>query len=171
MRRPINLIVSAAVVLLLPLHSATADPIGGTAAEAISATPNSTYGPAEVVTLQMQALGSNDDPFKNAGIEITFRFASPTNKRMTGPLDRFALLFDSPAYAPMLNHQMLEVGPEDIRGGRAVVPVFIETEDSTRLSYLFVLSRQAAESTECGGCWMTDSVYPLIATNPDQTGV
>ena len=161
----------AAFLLLMGLSTAAFAQSESDGPGAEPATPNADFGPADVVTLQMQALGSNDIPVENAGIEITFRFASPANKRVTGPLDKFATLFDSLAYAPMLNHRTLEVGPEDIRGYRAVVPVFIEAEDGSRLSYLFVLSRQAADNPECSGCWMTDSVYPLIATNPDQTGV
>ncbi len=132
--------------------------------------PDADLGPADVVTIQMQALGNNDEPFDGAGIEITFRFASPTNRSVTGPLDRFSTLFDGPAYGPMLNHNLLEIGIADVSGDQARVPVFIESPDGTRLAYVFLLGRQP-EDSECGRCWLTDSVFLIGATVPDRASL
>ena len=124
--------------------------------------PNPEYLPGEVVGIQMRALASNDSPFENAGIELTFRFASPSNKSQTGPLSRFTGLFDNPAYQPMLGHTRLEVGEAEIRGDRARVPVMIETADGNQMVYLFMLSRQT--DGEYTDCWMTDGVTPVRMT-------
>lgn len=131
-----------------------------------TARPAPELGPDEVVSIQMQALMSNDVPFDNAGIEVTFRFASPNNKRVTGPLEKFATLFDNPAYGPMLNHRSLQIGEVDIIGERARVPVFVEADDGARLGYVFLLSRQAGG--EWADCWMTDSVTLLQALRPEK---
>ena len=48
--------------------------------------PSAEHAPQEVVRIQMEALRYNDE--KNRGIEIAFRFASPSNKADTGPLPR-----------------------------------------------------------------------------------
>ncbi|MBX2869594.1 MAG: hypothetical protein KTR18_13005 [Acidiferrobacterales bacterium] len=127
--------------------------------------PNPEYLPDEVVGIQMRALGNNDKPFADAGIEVTFRFASPRNKVSTGPLERFTNLFDSPAYRSMLNHATLEVGEAEIRNDQARVPVTIESNDGRRIVYLFALSLQSEEPYL--NCWMTDSVVPLEITDSD----
>ena len=127
--------------------------------------PSPEYLPEEVVGIQMRALGNNDKPFSNAGIELTFRFASPSNKVSTGPLERFTRLFSGAAYEPMLNHQFLEVGESEIRGDRARVPVRIETPEGKRIVYLFALSRQS--EAPFVDCWMTDGVTPIQMADSD----
>ena len=52
-------------------------------------TPDPSYGAERVVGIQLDALGSNDDPIPDAGINTAYNFASPANRRQTGPLDRF----------------------------------------------------------------------------------
>ncbi len=47
-------------------------------------------------------------PYEDRGIEVTFNFASPTNKRMTGPLERFKVMVRNSVYGPMINHRSAE---------------------------------------------------------------
>src|SRR3954451_2111401 len=65
--------------------------------------PARSLSPGEVVKIVMNALRDNDA--KDGGIAITFDFASPQNKKVTGPLERFVPMVKTPAYAPMLNHK------------------------------------------------------------------
>ena len=51
--------------------------------------PNSSIKPAEVVKIQLTGLKYNDKEFQDSGIEQTWNFAHPNNKRVTGPLDNF----------------------------------------------------------------------------------
>ena len=51
--------------------------------------PDPSLSPQDVVSIQIEALQHNDTPYVDRGIEVTFNFASPTNKRVTGPLERF----------------------------------------------------------------------------------
>lgn len=117
--------------------------------------PSAELAPQEVVRIQMEALKYNDE--KNRGIEIVFRFASPSNKVNTGPLPRFITMINGEAYRPMLNHNA--IGYDEIRvvGDQAAQRVSITTEDGLIVVYVFVLSKQQGE--ECSGCWMTDAVY------------
>jgi hypothetical protein len=117
--------------------------------------PSAELAPQEVVRIQMEALKYNDE--KNRGIEIVFRFASPSNKVNTGPLPRFITMINGEAYRPMLNHNT--IGYDEIRvvGDQAAQRVSITTEDGLIVVYVFVLSKQQGE--ECSGCWMTDAVY------------
>ncbi len=150
-----------AMFFLITMHGAIADRF----LPEIQPTPE--YLPGEVVGIQMRALGKNDQPFDDAGIELTFRFASPSNKASTGPLSRFTNLFSNPAYKPMLNHTLLEIGQAEIRENQARVPVMIETPDGSRMVYLFMLSRQSQEPYV--DCWMTDSVNAVKIAPTDES--
>jgi hypothetical protein len=123
--------------------------------------PNPKLSPAEVIRIQIEALGHNDVPHKNAGIEITFRFASPGNKMATGPLDHFIQLVSGPVYRPMLNHQEARYGEIRMKGNEARQPVILTTKNGERVGYVFSLSKQ--EGGPHNNCWMTDSVVPVAA--------
>ncbi len=45
--------------------------------------PDPSLSPQDVVSIQIEALQNNDIPYEDRGIEVTFNFASPVNKRMT----------------------------------------------------------------------------------------
>ena len=51
--------------------------------------PNSNIQPEEVVKIQLEGLQKNDIDFKDSGIEQTWKFAHPNNKKVTGPLNNF----------------------------------------------------------------------------------
>ena len=48
--------------------------------------PNRNINPKEVVKIQLTGLQKNDLKFKDSGIEQTWNFAHPNNKKVTGPL-------------------------------------------------------------------------------------
>ena len=125
--------------------------------------PDPTHAPEEVVRIQTEALGKNDEPYENAGIEITFRFASPQNKLSTGPLPRFVGIVRSPAYEKMINHSGVEFGPAHIEEDVAQVPVLITAADGEKAGFVFRLSRQSDAPYE--QCWMTDGVVPIAIKN------
>lgn len=114
------------------------------------------YPPDKVVRIQIEALGDNNRPHPDAGIEITFRFASPANRKVTGPLPRFIEMVHNPAYRPMLNHRGARYGKLKREGDQASQAVVLKTGDGSRVGYLFQLSRQSEAPYK--DCWMTDSV-------------
>jgi hypothetical protein len=122
-------------------------------------TPQPKLSPEEVVQYQVSALQHNDDPHADAGIERTFRFASPSNKSVTGPLEHFVSIVKSAAYLPMVNNIASSVIGSRIDGDRAKVAIKITPEKGPPLTYLFVLTKQ--HDGEFNDCWMTDSVLPL----------
>ena len=121
-----------------------------------SLTPNPKYNPQEVVRIQLAALARNNDPHQDAGIEITFRFASPANRMMTGPLGRFIQLLYNPLYSPMLEHRAAKFGELIREKDNARLSVILTAADGERVGYLFVLSKQ--KKGQYDQCWMTDSV-------------
>ena len=54
--------------------------------------PNNTISPKEVVKIQLIGLQQNDLEYKDSGIEQTWKFAHPSNKRVTGPLSNFKMM-------------------------------------------------------------------------------
>ena len=66
--------------------------------------PRSDIKPSEVVRIQLLGLQKNDFNYKDSGIEQTWNFAHPNNKKATGPLDNFKRMIKGDAYQMMINH-------------------------------------------------------------------
>ena len=66
--------------------------------------PRSDIEPSEVVKIQLQGLQKNDLNYKDSGIEQTWNFAHPNNKKVTGPLDKFKRMIKGDTYQMMINH-------------------------------------------------------------------
>ncbi len=66
--------------------------------------PKNSILPAEVVKIQLVGLMNNDREYKDSGIEQTWQFAHPKNKKVTGPLDNFKRMIKGDTYQMMLNH-------------------------------------------------------------------
>ena len=78
--------------------------------------PNKTIKPKEVIKIQLNGLQQNDSKFKDSGIEQTWNFAHPNNKRVTGPLSNFKMMLKSDSYGMMINHlshTITELGSSD----------------------------------------------------------
>lgn len=118
--------------------------------------PNPSHEPERVVALQLEALATNDDPFENAGIAVAYNFASPANRRATGPFDRFVQMVTGPRYAPMVDHVEATTGPMERDGDRAEQRVTLTGPDGRTVTYAFGLSRN--RPGELDGHWLTDRV-------------
>lgn len=118
--------------------------------------PSPDLSPAEVVRIQIEALGSNDDPTPDAGIEVAFRFASPGNRAATGPLPRFAEMVKGPVYRDMLDFERAIYGESVVEDDLAAQRVTLVHRDGRRSAYVFLLSRQRGGTY--AECWMTDGV-------------
>ena len=66
--------------------------------------PNSNIEPSDVVKIQLIGLQKNDLGYMDSGIEQTWNFAHPNNKKVTGPLGNFKRMIKGDAYQMMLNH-------------------------------------------------------------------
>ena len=66
--------------------------------------PTSDIKPTEVVKIQLVGLQKNDLGYKDSGIEQTWNFAHPNNKKVTGPLDNFKRMIKGESYQMMINH-------------------------------------------------------------------
>lgn len=119
--------------------------------------PRPELEPAQVVRAVMEALQKNDDA--DRGIATAFNFASPGNKSVTGPLERFIPMVKNPVYSPLLNYKKAQYGPVHVVEGQAMqVVTLVDAADDVAV-YAFQLSKQA--EGEFKGCWMTDGVIRL----------
>ena len=66
--------------------------------------PKSDIKPIEVVKIQLVGLQKNDLAYEDSGIEQTWNFAHPSNKKVTGPLDNFKRMIKGDSYQMMINH-------------------------------------------------------------------
>ncbi len=121
--------------------------------------PDPSLSPQDVVSIQIEALRNNDSPYENRGVEVTFNFASPANKRITGPLDRFEVMVRSPTYGPMIDHRSASFENLSVEGDSARIDVILRSKEGLYLGYRFFLSRQHGNRYE--GSWMTDTVIPI----------
>ena len=144
--------LAATVVFIMAGATAFADAHG----------PSEDLEPRDVVRIQLDALRDNGPD--NGGIERTFRFASPANRESTGPLDRFADLFRTPAYRPMLNHESSEVRDVAVNDDAAAVSATVSRADGSTYEYLFILSKQTDDPYE--DMWMTDAVQYAGSSSP-----
>ena len=90
--------------------------ISSTLSNAELLNPNNTIKPKEVIKIQLNGLQKNDSKFKDSGIEQTWNFAHPNNKRVTGPLSKFKMMLKSDSYGMMINHishKITELGSSD----------------------------------------------------------
>lgn len=126
-----------------------ADPLGD------DVRPEPSLTPEDVVRIQLEALRRNDAD--DRGIAVAFRFASPENKRNTGPMPRFARMIKRGPYALMLNFSHASFAPTRVSGRRALQSVTLVAPGHAPVTYLFHLSRQQGEGPE-KDCWMTEGV-------------
>lgn len=127
--------------------------------------PKPDFSPEEVVTIQLKAFQENDH--SDNGIETVFNFASPENRKYTGPLDFFKAMVKNPTYESLLNMKKYEARKIHIEGNTAQQIVVITDKDDRKAAFLFTLSKQTEGSYK--GCWMTSSVIRLAYEDKTKT--
>ena len=126
--------------------------------------PNNSILPAEVVKIQLVALMNNDKKFEDSGIEQTWNFAHPNNKKNTGPLPNFKMMIKGNSYQMLINHishTVTELGSSDDWAQFEVVIL-----DKEKIYHKF--NWQVEKFTLEGplqGCWLT-----TVVSNPIPLG-
>jgi hypothetical protein len=134
--------------------------------ELAAKSPDPSLAPEEVVQIQVEAFRNNDPA--DRGIEIAFRFASPANKQLTGPLPRFARMMRNVPYEPMLLAEEVVISDVQVRGNLARVVVSLDTPDGRTHDYVFFLTKQ--RQGEYAGSWMTEGVSRLDEPGKPEKG-
>jgi hypothetical protein len=106
MLKRLQIVFKALVIFSIIVSSSTAEILK----------PSSNIKPSEVVKIQLNGLQKNDLDFKDSGIEQTWNFAHPNNKKVTGPLPNFKRMIKGDTYQMMLDHlshTITELGRSD----------------------------------------------------------
>ena len=119
--------------------------------------PNKSILPNEVIKIQLVGLMNNDKNFKDSGIEQTWNFAHPNNKKVTGPLDNFKKMLKGDTYQMMINHlshTITQLGSAEKWAQFEVVIL-----DKNKIYHKFNWQvEKYTESGELEDCWLTTMV-------------
>ena len=124
--------------------------------------PNDGIEPYQVVNIQLTGLKNNDTPNKDYGIEQTWEFAHPLNKKYTGPLPKFINLLNSESYKMLLNHienEIIEVFKSNTRYGFEVT---ILAKNKNYYKFQWVVEKYYKEGP-LKDCWLTASVSSPVS--------
>jgi hypothetical protein len=118
--------------------------------------PDPALAPEEVVAIQLTALQTNNAERTDDGIEQAWVFAHPNNKRMTGPLPRFAQMVKGSQYNMLLNHRTHQIEEALRAKDRASFKVTIVSKTGDAYECQWTVE-QVAKGTQAGA-WMTVAV-------------
>jgi hypothetical protein len=119
--------------------------------------PSPQLSPEDVIRLQIEELSAAGDV---AGrIARCYRFASPENKKYTGPITRFSMMIKVPPYDALLDARRFLVGRAAIEGNQAHLLLTVVNDKNELAIFRCFLSKQTA--VEFKDCWMTDAVLPV----------
>ena len=126
--------------------------------------PDNSILPSKVIKIQLDALMNNDKEFEDSGIEQTWNFAHPSNKRNTGPLPNFKMMIKGNSYQMLLNHlshTITELGSSD---NWAQFEVVILDKDKIYHKFNWQVEKFTLEGP-LQDCWLT-----TVVTNPIPLG-
>ena len=119
--------------------------------------PNNNIEPYQVVKIQLESLQNNNSPSIDNGIEQTWEFAHPDNKKNTGPLDRFKIMLKSKSYKILLDHLDHEVIEEKLTNSVALFEVRVLGVDKAYYSFKWQVEKFIKEGP-LKDCWLTTMV-------------
>jgi hypothetical protein len=119
--------------------------------------PNSSIKPAEVVKIQLTGLKNNDKEFQDSGIEQTWNFAHPNNKKVTGPLDNFKRMIKGDSYQMMINHLSHTITKLSESENWAQFEVIILDKDKIYHKFNWQVEKYTIDG-DLKDCWLTTMV-------------
>ena len=123
--------------------------------------PNKSILPKEVIKIQLFGLMNNDKKFKDSGIEQTWNFAHPNNKKVTGPLDNFKKMIKGDTYQMMLNHLSHTITQLGSGDKWAQFEVVILDKNKIYHKFNWQVEKYVGDG-ELKNCWLTTMVSSPI---------
>ena len=119
--------------------------------------PSSSIKPVDVVKIQLTALQKNDLNFKDSGIEQTWNFAHPNNKKVTGPLGKFKRMIKGDSYQMMINHLSHTITKLESKSNWAQFEVVILDNNKIYHKFNWQVEKYTLEGV-LKDCWLTTMV-------------
>tara|TARA_B100000029_G_C16963692_1_gene737269 strand:- start:77 stop:574 length:498 start_codon:yes stop_codon:yes gene_type:complete len=123
--------------------------------------PKNTISPKEVVKIQLIGLQQNDLEYKDSGIEQTWNFAHPDNKRVTGPLNNFKKMIKGASYQMMINHLSHTITELRSNDKWAQFEVIILDKNKIYHKFNWQVEKYAVDGN-LKDCWLTTMVSSPI---------
>ena len=119
--------------------------------------PNRAITPKEVIKIQLEGLQKNDNKYLDSGIEQTWNFAHPNNKRVTGPLNNFKKMIKSPSYQMMIDHLSHTITKVDSNDKMAQFEVIILDKNKIYHKFNWQVEKYNLDG-DLKDCWLTTMV-------------
>tara|TARA_B100000787_G_scaffold96892_1_gene71517 strand:- start:33 stop:494 length:462 start_codon:yes stop_codon:yes gene_type:complete len=119
--------------------------------------PNSNIEPYQVIKIQLKSLQKNNSPSIDNGIEQTWEFAHPNNKKNTGPLERFKIMLKGKSYKVLLDHLDHEIIQENLTDSVALFEVRVLGKDKLYYKFKWQVEKYSKEGP-LKDCWLTTIV-------------
>ena len=145
-------IIFVILISLLLTHFAKADLIK----------PNSGIEPIQVVKIQLRGLKNNDQLYQDGGIEQTWEFAHPKNRKFTGPLTKFKSMIKGDDFSMLLNHKEHKVKEVFSSDDVATFEVIVLNSDKEYFKFKWQVEKFKKEGT-LKNCWLTTAVSSPIS--------
>ena len=123
--------------------------------------PSSAITPKEVVKIQLSGLQQNDLEFKDSGIEQTWNFAHPNNKKVTGPLNNFKRMIKGASYQMMIDHLSHTITEVGVSNKSAQFEVIILDKNKIYHKFNWQVEKFTVEGS-LKDCWLTTMVSSPI---------
>ena len=124
--------------------------------------PNNLIMPNEVIKIQLVGLMNNDESFKDSGIEQTWNFAHPSNKKVTGPLDKFKKMIKGASYQMMIDHLSHTITQLGISDDWAQFEVVILDKNKIYHKFNWQVEKYTLDGP-LKDCWLTTMVSSPIS--------
>ena len=119
--------------------------------------PQPDLKPLDVLLIQLNSLKNNNTPYSDAGIEQTWEFAHPNNKKVTGPLEKFKQMIYSKSYEILISHENSEVIILNETENISIYKVIILSNDKKKYYYIWQVEKVLLDGN-LKNCWMTTKV-------------
>ena len=124
--------------------------------------PSSNLEPLDVLMIQLNSLKNNDQPYKDAGIEQTWEFAHPNNKKFTGPLEKFKTMLSSDSYKMLLNHIDHNIVELNTTDSIAAFEVTILGKGKNYYKFSWIVEKYVLDGP-LKDCWLTTAVSQPVS--------
>ena len=124
--------------------------------------PNSGIEPIQVVKIQLRGLKNNDQLYQDGGIEQTWEFAHPKNRKFTGPLTKFKSMIKGDDFSMLLNHKEHKVKEVFLSDDVATFEVIVLNSDKEYFKFKWQVEKFKKEGT-LKNCWLTTAVSSPIS--------
>ena len=124
--------------------------------------PNSGIEPIQVVKIQLRGLKNNDQLYKDGGIEQTWEFAHPKNRKFTGPLTNFKSMIKGDDFSMLLNHKEHKVKEVFLSDDVATFEVIVLNSDKEYFKFKWQVEKFKKEGL-LKNCWLTTAVSSPIS--------